>query len=293
MAEPMVGERDIRDYEANGAVCLRGVFAPDWIARVREGIARELAAPGRGFVEQARGLPGRFVTDYCAAQQVPELQDFVANSPAAEIVARLMGAARAGFLMDVLWIKEPGTSKPTAWHQDQPYFAVDGRQMCSIWLPVDPVPQDVALRFLKGSHRWNRWFRPQLTSGKELYRFDDPGSVWETIPDFDAELDRHEVLSWALEPGDCLVFHALTVHGAPGNPQPGNRRRVLTTVWFGDDATWGVRPSPPRPKFEGHGLEPGAALESPLFPRLWPRPADPAAAVAARFGRDSALRFTI
>lgn len=289
----MITDAIVRDFENDGAVRLGGVFGPEWIETVRAGIARELASPGPGFVEQAKGLPGRFVTDYCAAQRVPEFQDFVARSPAAEIVARLMGAARAGFLMDVLWIKEPGTTKPTAWHQDQPYFAVDGRQMCSIWLPVDSVPMGVGLRFLKGSHRWGRWFRPQLTSGKELYRFEGASSIWETLPDFDAELDRHEVLSWALEPGDCLVFHALAVHGAPGNPQAENRRRVLTTVWFGDDATWGVRPSPPRPRFEGHGLKPGEPIRSPLFPTLWPRPADPSAAVAARFGRNSALRFSI
>ena len=42
---------------------------------------------------------------------------------------------------EALWIKEPGTAKRTAWHQDQPYFCVDGAQMCSIWLPVDPVDE--------------------------------------------------------------------------------------------------------------------------------------------------------
>ena len=67
-------------------------------------------------------------------------------------------------------------------------------------------------RFLRGSHRWQRWFRPRLTSGRELYTFAEDEKHWETIPDFGAELDRHQVLCLDLEPGDCLVFHALTVH---------------------------------------------------------------------------------
>ncbi|MFO0996605.1 MAG: phytanoyl-CoA dioxygenase family protein [Alphaproteobacteria bacterium] len=284
-----IGTEEIEAIDRDGVVCIRGAFERRWLDTIARGIEAELKAPGTGFVEQAAGLPGRFVTDYCPAQRIAEFQDFVLHSPAAELAGRLMGASKARFLMDVLWIKEPGTTKPTAWHQDQPYFCIDGRQMVSIWLPVDPVPASVSLRFLRGSHRWGKWYRPQLTSGKELYSFSDPGSRWEAIPDFDAELDRHDVLSWDLSPGDCLVFHALTVHGSPGNPQAATRRRVLTTVWFGDDATYGVRPSPPRPLFEGHGLKPGERMDSPYFPRVWPAPAD----APARFARDTALKISI
>ena len=207
-----VGREHIEALARDGAVCLRQAFERRWLDTVARGIEAELKAPGTGFVEQAAGLPGRFVTDYCAAQRIGEFQDFILHSPAAEMAGRLMGASSARFLMDVLWIKEPGTTKPTAWHQDQPYFCVDGLEMCSIWLPVDPVPAAVALRFIRGSHRWDKWYRPQLTSGKELYSFADSGSKWETIPDFDAELDKHEILSWDLAPGDCLVFHALTAN---------------------------------------------------------------------------------
>ncbi|HXP73593.1 MAG TPA: phytanoyl-CoA dioxygenase family protein [Stellaceae bacterium] len=292
MSESPITETDVAAFDRDGAVCLRHAFDPRWLDRIAEGIDKELAAPGNGLVEQqAAGLPGRFVTDYCAAQRTPEFQDFIVNSGAAEIVATLMRSTAAHFLMDVLWIKQPGTAKPTAWHQDQPYFCIDGRQMCSIWLPIDPVPRDVALRFLRGSHRWGRWFRPRLTSGRELYTFGADEKPWEAIPDFDAELDKYDVLQWGLEPGDCLVFHALAVHGAPGNPQPSRHRRVLTTVWFGDDATYGVRPSPPRPHFEGHGLKPGDPMRSPYFPQIWPRPAGEIA--GHRFSADTALRITI
>jgi len=267
------------------------------MARVERGIERELATPGPRFLEQQdAGRPGRFVTAYCTSQHIPEFQSFALESPAGGIVARLLRSKSAGFLMDILWIKEPGTEKRTAWHQDQPYFCIDGRQFCSIWLPVDPVDHETSLRFIRGSHRWDRWFKPQLTRhGQRLYDEGDDGSPYETIPDFDAELDQHEVLSWEFEPGDCLVFHGLTVHGAPGNAAADRRRRAISTVWFGDDATYGIRPSPPRPNFEGHGLAPGAPMDSPYFPRVWPRPEGAAAAEAGaiRFAADTALRISI
>jgi ectoine hydroxylase-related dioxygenase (phytanoyl-CoA dioxygenase family) len=291
-----IAESDIETFERDGVVCLRGAFDAEWMARIERGIESELATPGPRFLDQQdAGQPGRFVTAYCTSQHIPEFQSFALESPAGGIVASLLRSRSAGFLMDVLWIKEPGTEKRTAWHQDQPYFCIDGRQFCSIWLPVDPVDEETSLRFIRGSHRWGRWFKPQLSRhGQRLYEEGTDGSPYEAIPDFDAELDQHEVLSWAFEPGDCLVFHGLTVHGAPGNAATERRRRVISTVWFGDDATYGIRPSPPRPNFEGHGLAPGAPMDSPYFPRVWPRAEGAAAeAGATRFAADTALRISI
>ena len=37
---------------------------------------------------------------------------------------------------------------PTPWHHDQPYWTVDGNQVCSIWLSLDPVPREAAVRFV-------------------------------------------------------------------------------------------------------------------------------------------------
>lgn len=289
---------ELAAFERDGAVCLRGLFDPAWTQLVAQGIERELGDPGPGFIEQQPpDESGRFVTDYCPSQRVPELQEFVLASPAAQIAAGIMRSHIAGFLMDVLWIKEPGTTKPTRWHHDQPYFTVDGDKMCSIWFPVDPVPKATSLQLIRGSHLWGQWYVPTLTSHQQLlYTSDDDGEHhYEPIPDFNAELDRHEILAWSTEPGDCVVFHALTVHMAPGNSQPESRRRVLSTVWFGDGATYARRPSNPRPHFEGHGLAPGDPLESEYFPRLWPRreESDRVSLGSVRYAGDGALRFSI
>ena len=46
-----------------------------------------------------------------------------------------------------------GTRQPTPWHQDQPYYNVDGTQNVSFWIPVDPVSRASTLEFVAGSHR--------------------------------------------------------------------------------------------------------------------------------------------
>jgi hypothetical protein len=38
-----------------------------------------------------------------------------------------------------------------------------------------------------------------------------------------------------MEPGDCILFDALTLHGAPGNPSSRDARRFVTR-WVGAQA---------------------------------------------------------
>ena len=52
--------------------------------------------------------------------------------------------------------KEPGTSKETPWHQDAPYYFVEGEQTVVSGSPVDPV-REATLRTIAGSHQWEKW----------------------------------------------------------------------------------------------------------------------------------------
>ena len=43
------------------------------------------------------------------------------------------------FYHEHVLVKEPGTAARTPWHHDQSYYPVDGDDLCSLWIPVDPV----------------------------------------------------------------------------------------------------------------------------------------------------------
>ncbi|MFO0996604.1 MAG: phytanoyl-CoA dioxygenase family protein [Alphaproteobacteria bacterium] len=291
MATLDITERDIAAYERDGVVCLRQVFTPECVELVREGIEKDIEAPGPlHTMQNAPGEPGYFLTDFCMAQRLQEFRRFVFDSPASEIAARLMRSSRVNFFYDGLWVKDRGTPKRTRWHQDQPYYPVDGEHMCILWMPLDPVTKDVCLELIRGSHRWNRWFQPELTrSGKDLY---PPNAAFERMPDIEAERARHDIATFDMEPGDCIAFQGLVVHGAPGNARQAHQRRALSTIWLGDDATFVERPGPVRPLFEGHGLKPGDSMDSPYFPRTWPRVSERDGARAKRFA-DGAFRISI
>ena len=94
----------------------------------------------------------------------------------------------------------------------------------------------------------------------------------ETIPDFDSRRDEFQFLSWDLAPGDCIAFHALTVHGAPGNASRTTSRRAFSARFSGDDARFARRDGYMSPPFAEVTLAPGDAMDCETFPVILPCP---------------------
>ena len=130
-----VDPKDIDAFQRDGAVCLRGVFS-DWIAHIAAGIERNLAEPGgyaSRYVEQGDDSSGGFFDDYCNWQRIPEFRAIIEQSPAASIAAQVMQSRTAQFFHDHVLVKEPGAQKATPWHQDIPYYFLEGSQSVSFW----------------------------------------------------------------------------------------------------------------------------------------------------------------
>ncbi len=254
-------------YERDGAVLLQGAFR-DWVDVISAGIERNMRNPGPYAAENvADGGTGRFFDDYCNWQRIPEFRDVILRSPAAELAAVLMRSGTAQFFHDHVLVKEPGTSKPTPWHQDMPYYFVDGRQTASFWIPVDPVGE-TTLRFVAGSHNWEKMVLPvRWLSGGGFY----PGHHdYRPVPDPDAEPGTYRVIEWPMEPGDAVVFHFRTVHGARANVTDA-RRRAFSMRWIGDDVRYVTRPGPTSPPFPGHGMSDRERLREDWFPVVFSR----------------------
>jgi ectoine hydroxylase-related dioxygenase (phytanoyl-CoA dioxygenase family) len=256
-----VSAGDILDYQRDGAVCLRGVFA-DWVDTIAAGIERNMREPGPYAAESVRsGEAGRFFDDYCNWQRIPEFRQLVEQSPAAAVAARIMQSQTAQFFHDHVLVKEPGTQKATPWHQDTPYYFVDGTQTVSFWIPIDPV-REATLRLVAGSHRWESLILPvRWLDQSDFYASADN---YRPVPDPDNEPELR-VLEWTMKPGDAVLFHFRTAHGARGNPAL-SRRRVLSLRWVGDDARYAERPGRTSPPFPGHQMRAGQRLRTDWFP---------------------------
>ncbi len=263
----VVDETTIEQFRVDGCTVVRGLFSAAEVDTVRRGIERNLAEPGPLYAVASRDEdPGLFVEDFCNWQRIDEYREIAFESRAADVAGALMGSSVVRLYHDHLLVKEAGTQQPTPWHQDQPYYNVDGSDNCSMWMPVDPVPLRSSLEFLAGSHAQG-WLMPRTFLDMQAKWFPE-GSLNE-LPDIEADRDSFEIRAWALEPGDALFFHMLTLHHSYGVPG-GQRRRAFSLRFLGDDATHAPRAWRTSPEFEGLAdeLPAGAAMDHPSFPVL-------------------------
>jgi ectoine hydroxylase-related dioxygenase (phytanoyl-CoA dioxygenase family) len=246
-------------FQRDGVVVIPGAIDADVLAGLAAGVEHNRRSPSRWahWYTDADDAVG-FWSDYVTWADVPEYREVALNSTLPALAAQLMGSSTVRFFHEHVLVKEPGAVEPTPWHHDQPYYCLDGDQSVSFWIALDPVPEESALRFIVGSHRWNRWFVPRRFIDQVPYA--EAQDRFEILPEFDEEIAAlgHEVLVTPVQPGDVVAFHYRTVHSAPGNPLA-SRRRAVSFRYVGDDAVMATRPWLHSPPFEN--VVDGASLD--------------------------------
>lgn len=257
----------IEHFREEGVVFLPGLFS-DWVEPLRQAVELAMRSPSpleRSYQPKDGSAP--FFQDYLNWQRLPGLRNFVFQSAAAPVAAALMGSRTVRFFHDHILVKRPGTSLVTPWHQDQPYYCVQGAQSVSFWTPLDPVPREMSLECVGGSHRWSEvGYKPRRFDGTPLYPQDD----FSEMPDIESGRRHLKILGYELQAGDAIAFDFRTIHGAAGNTSS-KMRRVVSTRWVGDDARWAVRKGPTSPPFAHLQLPDGAAFDAPDFPLVYPQ----------------------
>ncbi|MFS2206398.1 phytanoyl-CoA dioxygenase family protein [Variovorax sp. Varisp36] len=257
----------VAQFQRDGAVCIRQLLTADELALLRDGIEANLAAPSpRAKIASRPDDPGRFFEDFCNWQDIDAFRRFIFEAPLAQLAQRLMGSNTVRLYHDHLLVKEPGTRQRTPWHQDQPYYNIEGEQNVSMWIPVDPVSRAATLEFVAGSHK-GPWLMPRTFMDNHAKWF--PEGSLEDLPDIEGARERFPIVGWNIEPGDFVCFHMLTLHAAAGVEGP-NRRRVFSVRFLGDDIRHAPRSWKTSPDFPGlaERLPAGAPMDDPLFPLL-------------------------
>lgn len=260
-----ITEHQIETFRRDGVVLIKGLFR-GWTDKICAGIEHNMRKPGPYAADYVKdGENGRFFDDYCNWPRIPEFEDVIRHSPAAMVAAKLMRSKSAQIFHDHVLVKEPGTSKPTPWHQDAPYYFVDGHQNVSFWSPMDPV-NTATLRCVAKSHLWDKPVLPTRWLSEENFYPDE--DTYMSIPDPDNEPEKYQILEWEMEPGDAVAFHYKILHGARGNELP-VRRRAFSLRFLGDDARYITRPGRTSPPYPGHNMKDGERLREDWFPVIY------------------------
>ena len=277
-----ITSEEVDTYHRDGVLLLQNMFDKDWIELLNKGLDVNIKTPTRRSRIWHKDTSGHSMFyDHTAWQGINEYRKFIFNSPAAQICGRLTGSTAINFFFDSVFVRSTGTQFETPWHQDEPYWSVEGYDACSIWMPLVSVKRKSSLSFVPGSHLLKTVFK-QYNFGdlnpvrkKNVDQVDFSNIAEQEFPDINANPEHFGVVSWDVEPGDCVVFNGRTMHGGSGKLDGDCDLRVFTTKWVGDDVRIKFRDCGMDPDHSSDmiekGLKPGDRPNTDLYPRVWTR----------------------
>jgi 2-oxoglutarate-dependent dioxygenase len=202
------GPEQIRAYNDEGYVLLPGLISPEAAETLRREVLGIMDVIGLGQTKL------RQTHEYLAGSAIDRL---VNSSRLREIAGRLMGGP-ATLYMPFTAVKSGGGGGQFHFHQDNQYTRFDGPGI-NLWFALVPMIQENGcLQVVPRSH-----LHGTLPA--------------EGSPDQDGHkkvtFEPDDFVSVRMEPGDCVAFTRLTVHGSGANTTP--EPRVAYAVQFHRD----------------------------------------------------------
>lgn len=234
------GAADVEAFWRDGVVLLRRALGAGAVERLAAALDRTLAeqVPALPLPRTRGGVAGhdQWLLD-------PDFRLLVMGPTLPELAAKLLKSRKVNLYDDAALVQEPGRSVP--FRHDGGALHLAGKQILSLWCPLDAVPATTAPAWVRSSHRWSDDAPAPSDATWDLARFD-------------------------LEPGDVVAYHARTLHGG-GSVAGRGRRRVIVVRYCGDDARFLRRPGSPLKPWQAHATD-GEVLDRPECPVVWRAP---------------------
>ena len=271
----ILNDNEIKKFNEDGAICLKGKFEKNWIKKLKVGISKAKANPSPRFTNHTKdqNLPS-YLEDFWTWNLHEEFTDFVYNSPTAKIASELLKAKRINLVMDNWFFREAGSKSKPPFHHDISYFDFEG-SMCVLWLPLEPVNKQDGIAWVKGSHLWNKLFlRTRFNDGHKVDGVAGVvnGKKYEITPDILKNKNNYEFLEWDLEVGDCVYFDIRTLHGALYETSPSSNINRFTLRMAKENSKIIYRGEWAREEraiMEANGYKNGDDLAGKMFPTLY------------------------
>lgn len=249
----------IDSYRRDGVVCIRNAIDRSWVDRVwaeAQKVAADPAHYGQVSISQSETM-----TSVAFLWRKPgAFRDFIFDSPAAELTARIIGSKQIRIYHDHLFIKWPQSPRVMNWHADT-IWPVEGEHVPNLYVALTPIDaENGRVEYVAGHHTY--CLERGIKYGKA-----------NPCPDFEPRRNDPNLrfVTWDLAPGDAVLFHPLIPHFSKGNTSTSRPRAGLATRWFGDDIVWSAATD--RSGIPGvTQMPPGEKPACELFPVIWPNP---------------------
>ncbi len=209
----------LREYEENGLVFVRGLFDPQEVDLLRRAMEEDPAIKAHSIDRaDGEGLATRISLWNRAGDSVYGL---AARTERMVDTAEALIGEEVYHYQSKLTAKEPRTGGAWEWHQDYGYWYYNGclrPDMFSCMIGLDRSDkQNGCLQIIKGSHKLGRIDHGPISDKQNSA---DPKRL-ERI------LEKHEVVYCELDPGDAVFFHANALHRSDQNRSDKRRWTLL------------------------------------------------------------------
>lgn len=210
----------ITRFNRDGYVKLKRVLSPGALALLR----LEMEASLRRDLGDNPGLEFRSGEMMWLSNEV--FRQFVLSPRIAEIAAALLKVASVRLYHDNALAKEPGCGR-TPWHYDQEHFPIASKNVCTAWIPLQAIPQNMGpLAFAVGMENFRRVESIALSRFETSY----DRAVNEVFAKEGVAVDDSP-----FSLGEISFHHAQSFHTAGPNHTSASRM-VLATTYFEDGA---------------------------------------------------------
>ena len=278
-----ITQSEISSFTLEGVVHLPEILHKDWIELLDSSLKIILNEP-RMFADltalgndlnETQGLAvltdgnikgGRFLSGVDHWKENENFAAFAKTSPLPSIAAKLMNSKKIYLYEDSVLIKEPSTAERTVFHQDLGYFHLEGESICTVWTPLDDVNAETGgVVYLRSSHKDKKVFKPNWFVVNESL----PDTEGNELPDIEIDDEKLDLIRFDTKPGDLVVHHALTLHGAGANSSTSRQRRAISVRYCGDGSTYKIRPGAPKKAHHENMHTGDPVVDHPDCPLVW------------------------
>ncbi len=240
----MLSQDTIDAYRRDGFVHIPGAISPEEAERFRAA-AVDVAARSEGLHQ------GDVFSQHVNVWRDDESMRALTLHPNIGALAEQLTGVPLRLWHDQTLIKKPRVSKPTEFHQDQPYWPhADSPHPISAWIALCDVPVERGcMTFIPGSHTHTELAAQNLQ---------DERSLMSMCP----EMQWMPRVTLPLRAGDCTFHHGRCAHMA--TPNFTDEPRVAHVVIFIDTTT--TYTGAPHVVTDPLNLTPGRKLEGEMFP---------------------------
>ena len=284
-SEPLrpVTQSEIASFASDGVVYLPNIVEKNWIELLNSSLELMLKdskmfadltalssdlnkTQSLAAITENESKAGRFLSGVVHWKEDKNFAAFAKISPLPSIVAKLMNSKTVYLYEDSVLIKEPCTAEETAFHQDLGYFHLKGENVCTVWAPLDHVDSETgSVVYLRSSHKNKKVFKPNWFVVNEPL----PDVEGNDLPNIEIDDKKLDLVRFDTKPGDLVVHHALTLHGAGANSSAARERRAVSVRYCGDDSTYIIRPGAPKKPHHENMRTGDPVIDHPDCPLVW------------------------